>query len=403
MLTGIMKSWQRRRLLGWLVPLILLAVAGFFLFFFVFNLRGRSVPASAVPEPAQRLSIAEPFQGRFYFNSEFGRSDFSAALIKAIDGAKARVEVAVYSLDHPAIRDALFRAARRGVPVTLLLSDKQKPGHDQVLRDPPAGLKRHDIATIAVGGFNGTMHDKFMIIDRGQPGARLFFGSYNFTALQEKFDPSFILETERPEIVKIFGEELDRIVAGRQGEKKARAGINPFAARIDYPDGFLEIWFGPQPRSGGLRERLIGLIGDARSGLDMMIWNLTDETVARRIGDAAATVPVRLLTDDYNLLGPDSVFPSLLARKNMEDLKLLDIRTDIKRNAEVATAFKQKDLNSFLHHHLLVADGKTVLFGTGNWSANGFYSNDESAMVSNLPAVVAAWQGAFRQNYEQAR
>lgn len=396
-----LSSVKPRQLSGWLIPSIALLVAAFLIAAFAYNFRGRSAEHNA-PEPARRLTVKEPFSGHLYFNTEFGQTDFSQALIRAIDTARQRIDVAVYSLDHPGIRDALYRAARRGVTVTLILSDKHAAGQDAVLKDMPSGMTRQVIATGS--GNSGSMHDKFMIVDSGLPQATLFFGSYNFTILQEKFDPSFLLETDRPEIIAVFTEEFNRLGKGLNGVAKTRAGVNPFAARIAYPEGYLEIWFGPQGGSDGLRERLLGLIKNAKQNLSIMIWNLTDEGVTEAIGDRAGEgLSINVLTDDTNVFGPDSALPDLLARQKTEKLASLEILTDAKRNAEIKNVFKQKDLNSFLHHHALIADNQTVLFGTGNWSRGGFYSNDESAMVSDIPLLVESFQKTFTANYDKAR
>lgn len=389
------------QLSGWFIPLVALLVAAFLVAAFAYNFRGRSGEHN-MPEPARRLTVSEPFSGHIYFNTEFGQTDFSQTLIGAIDDAHQRIDVAVYSLDHPGIRDALYRAARRGVTVTLILSDKHGAGQDAVLKDMPSGMTRHDIATGS--GNSGSMHDKFMIVDSGLPQAKLFFGSYNFTVLQEKFDPSFLLETDRSEIIAVFAEEFDHLKNGLNGAAKTRAGVNPFAARITYPEGYLEIWFGPQEGNSGMRERLLGLIKNAKQNLSIMIWNLTDAGVAEAIGDRAGVgLPINLLTDDTNVFGPDSALPDLLARQKTEKLASLEILTDAKRNAEIKNVFKQNDLNSFLHLHVLIADNQTVLFGTGNWSRSGFYSNDESAMVSDIPFLVAAFQETQRLNASKAR
>ncbi len=403
---GLKKSLRSRNLFAldrqffyWLLPLLFVALSAACLSFVVRNFN----PAvqSAIPAPARLIKVTEAFSGNLYFNNEFGRNTFSELLIPAIDRARNSVEVAVYSLDHAGIRDALYRAAGRGVAVTVVLSDKQLAGHNFIFKDLPKNVRRIDAASAVGGNFSGSMHDKFMIVDRGRPQQQLFFGSYNFTALQEKFDPSFLLQTDRPEIVGIFGEEFDRLSGGSHGEGKLKGNFNPFAARVQYADGYLEIWFGPQTRTGGLRERLLELVGASKQ-LEIMIWDLTDKGIAAALAARAADgASIKILADDYNFSGSDSAFP-LLTEKNASE-STMEILTDAKRNREVTEKYGEEDLNSFLHHHALIADSATVLFGTNNWSSNGFFSNDESAMVTDIPALVSAYQRAFESNFEKAR
>jgi phosphatidylserine/phosphatidylglycerophosphate/cardiolipin synthase-like enzyme len=347
--------------------------------------------------PAQIIEIDDSFSGEFYFNTEFGTSVLSDTVIHAIDSATTRVELAMYSMDHLGIRSALYRAAERGVRVTMLLAAEQVEAHDRVFSSVPSYMTRVDIGT---SDSRGSMHHKFMIVDRGLPHGVLLFGSYNFTALQEKFDPSFLLRTTRPEIVTLFGSEFDRMVY--INDSPTPSDRNPYIARIEYPEGYLEVWFSPGTPEVSLRDRMQTLIAGSRSHLEGMIWNFTDESIARSFLDRAMQgLPVTLLTDDYTYAEQDSVVPALVLRASLM-APTLRIITDASRGLEIENRYGGSTTNSFLHHHLLLIDRAVALFGTSNWSANGFWYNDESTMVSNIPMIVASLGDAFDLNYSKA-
>jgi len=388
----------------WFVPFIFLSLAILILLVLNYNFKNQAL-VSKIISPAKIINVAESFSAQLYFNNEFGTTEFSDVIIKALDQAKSKIEVAVYSLDHQPIREALYRAANRGVKVTLILSDKELEGHNRVFKDLPANIERLDVKGMTVNSnFSGSMHHKFILIDRGIETEKLFFGAYNFTFLQEKYDPSFLMETRRSEIIKIFGEEFDRIYQLAKGKKIAKEDYSPFAALINYPEGYLEIWFCPQLGSGGLRDRLLGLIREANSNLEVMIWHLTDNVVAKELAIKALNkTKVKILTDDFNFLNKDSAFPVLIALKKQTTSNNLEILTDLNRNQEIKEKFKEPNLNSFLHHHLLLVDSKIALFGTNNWSSNGFFNNNESAMVTNIPSIFNAFKSAFEVNYEKAK
>ncbi len=63
----------------------------------------------------------------------------------------------------------------------------------------------------------------------------------------------------------------------------------------------------------------------------------------------------------------------------------------------------EEDFNSFLHHHLLLVDGTIAVFGTNNWSTNGFFNNNESIMISNIPYMFQSFKQAFDANLDKAR
>lgn len=389
--------------LYWFIPVVFLMTAIFVLFLFKVNFKFKDNLITK-QVPAKIIDVAEPFSGELYFNNDFAGTELSKVIISSIDQAKVKIELAVYSMDHGLIRDALYKASQRGVKITLLLSQKQVEGHDKIFQDLPTGFERLDAKAIKSGdSLNGLMHNKFLIIDRGTPNQKLLFGSYNFTELQEKYDPSFIMETSRAEIVTVFGAEFERLAKGAKGEKMKNILYNPFAALINYPEGYLEVWFSPQSEQSDLKVRLLSLINSTNSQLDVLIWNLTDKEIADALAQQAFNKKsIKILTDDVNFFSADSAFVNIMSNKKITSLDNLKILTDAKRNKEIKEVFGE-DFNSFLHHHLLLVDNKIAFFGTNNWSTAGFYRNNESAMVSNIPKIFKSFQTTFQINYDKAK
>ncbi|MCX6795761.1 MAG: phosphatidylserine/phosphatidylglycerophosphate/cardiolipin synthase family protein [Candidatus Falkowbacteria bacterium] len=360
----------------------------FFRFFFV-GLHGTN------SQDHRTIVIADDFSGKLYFNNDLGDDNLAPILIKAIDDSQKSIELAVYSMDNILIREAIYRAANRGVAVTIMLGNKNKAGHDKIFENLPKNIKR---INFSAGG--GSMHHKFMIVDRGEKTGRLFFGSYNFTYLQGKYDPCFLLDTTRPEIINIFGEEFSRLLKGERGRDKLNGGISSLMTRLEYPQGFLEVWFTPETHNG-LKGRMEELIKSAQRGIKIMIWNFTSKPLAQVLVDISANKEVQIIADDSNYSLADSVFPLMNQQKVSRHLGNLEIITDQKRNLEAAKLSGDANLNSFLHHHLLIVDDQIAVFGTNNWSNNGFFENDESVMISNISSLVQPLSGAWSVNYEK--
>ncbi len=403
------------RFFVWFIPIFLLFFACALVGIFVFTRsHDQEIVEYALPQdsrvvstdipsrdsvfvPAQTMQVTESFSGHVYFNTDFGNTHLSSLIIDAIDDADVQIELAVYSIDHPLIRDALYRAAQRGVEVKLLLSEKRKAAHDLVFYNPPQNILRVDAGA---EGTLGSMHHKFIIIDRNFASAKLFFGSYNFTSLQEKYDPSFVLETTRPEIIEVFGREFNRIYTGG-----SLAERNPYVALFNYPEGFIEIWFTPAPTNmTSVRTRFVRLITEAKKIIEVLIWNLTDSTIARAfIEKSKEGLPLTILTDDSNYSVADSAFPWLTTQKDLYTLDNLQVFTDYKRNIEIRDVFNETDINSFLHHHLLLIDRTIAAFGTNNWSTNGFFNNNESIMISDIPYITQSFKQTFDLNLDKAK
>lgn len=377
-----------------ILPLLLLVIISS-LMVFIFRIYKQA--NNQIVKPAEIIEVREPFSGKFHFNDILGKDDFSNLIVDNIDKSTKTVELAMYSIDNTDIRNALFRAADRGVKVNLVLSRKHQVGITKFFENKPGNIN-----LIFIGLANSDyMHHKFLLIDRDKINQKLFFGSYNFTYIQGKFDPSFVMETDRPELVRIFGEEFNRLSLNDKLSTKKNVNYNPFAALVKYPEGYLEIWFTPESENSSIKNRMISLISGASSKINIMTWYLTDKDIASALIIRSKNVPVTILTDDSNWSAVDSVFPIIAAQKNRQKLNNLEIITDAKRNSEVSRILGRSDLNSFLHHHLLIIDDNTAVFGTNNWSFSGFFVNDESIIVSNIPSVVSSFKQSFLYNYSK--
>ena len=142
---------------------------------------------------------------------------------------------------------------------------------------------------------------------------------------------------------------------------------------------------------------MIDLIYGTKNSLKGMIWNFTDRDLAHAMLTVARRHPVTMIIDDVNWTGKYSV--NQIMTKSL--FNKLEIITDHRRNQEVKDLSGQDDLNSFLHHHALIIDDQTVVFGTNNWSSGGFFDNDESTIISNIDSLVQSFGQSFLFNYQK--
>jgi phosphatidylserine/phosphatidylglycerophosphate/cardiolipin synthase-like enzyme len=111
-------------------------------------------------------------------------------IIAAIDEARAQVLVQAYSFTHRRIADALLRAHRRGVEVTVIVDTEQAQGEPGVLHELARGgvPLRYDSRHAAA-------HNKIMLIDAADEHCAVITGSFNFTyaAQQRNAENALIL------------------------------------------------------------------------------------------------------------------------------------------------------------------------------------------------------------------
>jgi phosphatidylserine/phosphatidylglycerophosphate/cardiolipin synthase-like enzyme len=132
-----------------------------------------------------------------------------APLVEAINGAKSRVEIAIFRFDRAEIEKALASAAARGVFVHALIAYTNRGG-ERNLRKLEMRLLAAGITVARTADDLIRYHDKFLIIDRRE----LFLLSFNFTHLDIDHSRCFGLVTTNAklvaEAVKLFEADTKR-------------------------------------------------------------------------------------------------------------------------------------------------------------------------------------------------
>ena len=135
--------------------------------------------------------------------------DGVAPLVEAINGAKSRVEIAIFRFDRGEIERALADAAARGVFVHALIAYTNRGG-ERNLRKLEMRLLAAGITVARTADDLIRYHDKFLIIDRRE----LFLLSFNFTHLDIDQSRCFGLITTDAklvaEAVKLFEADTKR-------------------------------------------------------------------------------------------------------------------------------------------------------------------------------------------------
>ena len=145
-------------------------------------------------------------------------SDGVAPLIHAIDGAKSRIDIAIFRFDRAEIETALASAVSRGVSVHALIAHTNRGGEQN--------LRKLELRLLAAGATVARTaddliryHGKYIIIDRRE----LHVLSFNFTHLDIDYSRGFGLITRNrklvQEAIRLFEADTERqpYVAGAAG------------------------------------------------------------------------------------------------------------------------------------------------------------------------------------------
>jgi phosphatidylserine/phosphatidylglycerophosphate/cardiolipin synthase-like enzyme len=383
-----------------------LQVAGGFLAFSLIlvqlsNLKGDIELDSEFYLPKKVVVRDDNFEAKVHFNDEMNTNVFSELLVKKITEAKDSIDLAMYSINMPKVKDALIKAQTRGVEVKLVLDESRAEQHRNL-------FGRNSVLDIDnvggdIEGAGDYMHHKFLLIDKNTTAPTLLAGSFNYTEYQEKYDPSFMLETSDQDFINAFVEEDDLLNRDKRGYKKLREeSYMPYNSEISYANGNMEVWFGPGFKSNSAKHRMIDLIETAEEEIKIIIWRITDDDVAKALyAKSLEGVKIKILTDDFYVWGEDSALKRLYDRSWQTGNDNIEIVSDFYRTLDLGDQIEEEEyFNPYLHQHTLIVDSESVLSGTNNWTYNGFYKNDEMIFISDVSSVVEGFVDSFDFHYE---
>ena len=326
-------------------------------------------PSASSSLPTQNRATDPWFE--LYFTNPLASQETGGPderIAKAIDSARTRVDVSIYSLNLNSIRDALLRAHTRGVQVRMVMES------DNLDRDAPQNL--HDAGIPILGDRReGLMHNKFVVIDNSE----VWMGSMNFTDSGAYADNNNLVRIRSTEMAENYTREFDEMfVDDRFGPDVV---INTLHPRVSIDGTTIEVFFAPDDKP---QSHIVDLVNGAQTNIYFMAYSFT----ADAIGDAIRS----RARDGVYVSG---VMESQQAKSNQG--------TEFDR-------FSQAGLNVLLdgnpgqmHHKVIVIDEKVVIFGSYNFSNNAETRNDENVIVVYSTGIAAQFIAEFQRVYTQAR
>src|SRR3970282_2024444 len=121
-------------------------------------------------------------------------------LVKQITEAQKNLYIAIYSLTHLKITEAIIHAHERGMDVRVIVDNTQRSGkRSRVQELLEAGVE------VRENRHSGKMHNKFIVID----GHGLITGSFNFTEnAAQRNDENLLQVTEEPDAVNAYTQQF---------------------------------------------------------------------------------------------------------------------------------------------------------------------------------------------------
>jgi phosphatidylserine/phosphatidylglycerophosphate/cardiolipin synthase-like enzyme len=298
--------------------------------------------------------------------SESLRGGPDARLAEAIDAAAHSVDMAIYHLDLWSVRDALRRAANRGVRVRVVVeSDGLFDAEVQDLVGagiPVLGDRRESL-----------MHDKFTVID----GLEVWTGSMNDSVGSAYRDNNVLLRLRSRALAEDYTHEFEEMFIDNRFGPLSIADTPHPVVTIDGTR--VEAWFSPDD---GVADRLVELIGDAKSQVDFLAFTFTSDALAEALIRAVRCgVAVRGVTELDQVEAAGS-----------EYARLQQAGVDVRQDTSPGT----------MHHKLLLIDQGVVATGSYNYTRSAEESNDEDIVILFSPEAAAELEAEFTRIYQAA-
>jgi cardiolipin synthase A/B len=306
---------------------------------------------NAVPPPAELLGAAPPVMvGADAVTLLRSGVPTFARLRVLIDAAQVSVHVEVYEFGQPALADALIRAQRRGVAVTVIDDPSELTSVATASR-----LRGHGIDVVDYPIRSEMIdHVKLLVVDAHVA----VVGGINWGD-HSPANHDYDAELEGPVVAnldRVFVRDL--VTCGRDVEVPDAVADPAVVVAATLP-------------GAEIRPLALALINGAARSLDLELFVLTDTGIVYALESAAARgVHVRVLLDPSQ---PSSA-PSFTALHRGG----IDVRW-------------YRSHGELLHAKAIVADSTAVLFGSANWSSGGFARNHELDIgLPDAPRVAAA-------------
>ncbi len=310
-----------------------------------------------------------------------GNVDLKNLLIQRINQARYSIDVCVYNFSGTVasqIADALVSAKSRNVDVRFITEsenyNRNRAGYTKLIN---AGIPIH------VDNTNGSMHNKFVIIDyrnsNSWDSVWVLTGSWNFTDEGTNRDFQNLIEIQDRAIAGAFTLEFEEMWNEKFGVNKSDNTPHVFNIKGKR----VEVYFSP---SDGVASKIVNAINQANHSIFFALLTFTSSTLSNAIKS-------RYDAGVRNIKG------------------MLDNNTDSGSQYSFLSGFAEvlidTDKTAQLHHKYCLIDpthifsNPILITGSYNWSLSAENYNDENVVIIWDTLLVNLYLQEFVARYKQ--
>lgn len=285
------------------------------------------------------------------------------ALAKAIDSARASVDMAIHDLDLWSLRDALIDAHRRGVSVRVVVEsdNADNPEIEELIQ---AGIE------VVLDRNAALMHNKFVVIDQFE----VWTGSMNFTINGAYKNDNNLLRLRSSLLAQSYLAEFEEMyVKGLYG---SISSANTPDQSFTHEGTRIEVYFSPDDNAAG---RIIELINNAETSILFMAFSFTSDPIS----DAVVAAQGR------GVQVSGVLETSQASQQGGEFFRMSDLGIDVVLDGNPRN----------MHHKVIIIDGYIVITGSYNFSRNAEERNDENTIILYNAAIAQLFMDEFQRVY----
>jgi len=275
-------------------------------------------------------------------------------LLGLITSAELSIQAAVYHISSERVIEQINHSCARNIQVQIVTEFRQD-----------LASRLGACADLRFEQNERLMHHKFMLVD----DEKVWTSSANWTDSSLFIDANNALIFESEAIAQTFRIEFDQMF---HQQKYGQAKRDQNRERFVGTDVEIELLFAP---SDDPRERLLELIANAASRIDLAVYAMTDDPVYEALRAAQQRgVVINAIWDFLSQSGCSY--------------------SEVDEWTKSGTGVMER-LPGLLHHKFAVIDDEVVVAGSANWSSSGFEWNDENLVILHSREMARRYSADF--------
>ena len=278
-------------------------------------------------------------------------------LIKTIGGAKDTLDVCAYIIDSPTITDAIIKAHKSGVRVRVVI-DSESNKKDSVIRIKEDGIP------VVEDNRSAIMHNKFVVVDKNI----VWTGSFNLTDSASWKHNDNAIKINNKFLARNYTSEFEEMFLEKRFGRTSPNNVTNRIVRVG--NKYIKVFFAPEDN---VAKAIVDEIKKAQKEIKFMSYSFTHEEIEKALIERAKK-GVKI----------SGIFEKVGSGQNSDVSVFSKLRT---AGIDLYIYKNPSPNQAFMHHKVIIVDGKTVTTGSYNFTYNASKDNDENMLVISSPDV----------------